>query len=327
MRNPWKQFLLLCVLLGAPAGMAAATLASAAVPLRSIASVRADVVRLSDLVPDGVSDSLRQQASTIILGNAPQPGLRRVIQGAFIARQLNSVPELSSSFQIPAEVVVAREYRQLSLEEIFPAIQVALEQSGCADLLSPSVGDLELPAPVRLTGADSRAEVTGMELDSLRGQFRFRLRLTGDHLRAPFYALVRAPAAVSKAARQSLNPSQQSIGEGLDGRNAPEGVACHSFDSHREPLPSANELRTKKESPKPVGARERVTQAHPRPPMLVKLGQSATLLAGGPGMEISFPVIPLQPGAQGEAIRVRSLATDQVLKATVIAPNLLQLTF
>ena len=330
MRISWKSFLLLCAFLGARAGAAGAPPASVAVPLRSIAPVRGEQVRLSDLVPDGVSESLRRLASTIVIGNAPQPGLRRTIAGEFIARQLNSIPELSSAFQIPAEVVVVREYRQLSQEEIFPAIQDALEKSGCAELLSLKAGNVELPAPILIREADASAKVTGMELDSLRGEFRFRLRLSGDPLRAPFYALVRAPAAVSRAARQRLKPIPRDPGEGVDEENAPEDLVCHSFDLSREHLFSPSGLAAKRElpeSPKPIKLEGRTTQVRPRPPVLVRSGQSATLLAGGPGMRISLTVIPLQPGAQGEEIHVRILATDQVLTATVVAPNLLQLTF
>lgn len=56
---------------------------------------------------------------------------------------------------------------------------------------------------------------------------------------------------------------------------------------------------------------------------VVNAGQVATLLIRSPGMQLSLPVVCLQPGAVGESIRLRAVGTGKVLVGRVEAKGVL----
>ncbi|MGH9467397.1 MAG: flagella basal body P-ring formation protein FlgA [Terriglobales bacterium] len=59
----------------------------------------------------------------------------------------------------------------------------------------------------------------------------------------------------------------------------------------------------------------------PSRPVLVRPGHNAVLVIASPGFAMTTLVAPLQPGRQGDHIRVRSLATKAILQVVVSGPN------
>ena len=65
-------------------------------------------------------------------------------------------------------------------------------------------------------------------------------------------------------------------------------------------------------------------QVEPAKPMLVRAGESATLLLENAKMHIATPIICLQSGSQGQQIRVSSLDHKRVALAEVVEPGVLR---
>src|SRR5258708_38617276 len=87
-------------------------------------------VLLSDLLPRGAGVSLRARAGEISLGAAPQPGNTRVLERSGVLEDIGASREVAAEIAVPERIMVSRDARPISVQEVLTAIRNALEHSG-----------------------------------------------------------------------------------------------------------------------------------------------------------------------------------------------------
>lgn len=259
---------------------AAAQTGARKVPLRSAVEVSAEVVRLSDLLPQDAAPELQARAAAIVLGYSPRTGSQRILDTGELERKLEGRPELRAALQIPERITIGRQHRLVGVEEILAAIQAALQVHGAGDEVSLTAEDLDLPGPIPVTTDDPSLQVMRMEFDPLQKRTRFRLQAANEPKALPFSITARLPISGMRTwTGPGAKPAEENIGPaGKAGPSRKAGI-----------------------------------------PKLVKAGKPVPLWVQGRAFRISTTAIPLQPGAPGQRIRVRRVESSHVLQAEVTA--------
>jgi len=185
-----------------------------------------------------------------------------------------------------APAAVRRPARAITPEEIRAAVELALAERGLTTEAEAIGGRLSTAVTVFIAGDEAALEVTDIRCEPFWKKTLFRLRVPGDARTLPF--LVTAEGCA------------EALATPLRGAGGARPVARGLSD-----LPQT----------------ERRAQARNRP-VLAEPGKSAKLIIEGEGFRISTRVIPLERGAEGQQIRVRSLDSRRVFKAQVIGPAL-----
>jgi hypothetical protein len=189
-----------------------------------------------------------------------------------------------------SEVVPECAPRMVSRREIYQAIQDALAQRGIAgrELLTPE--DLQIQASVPALVVDMGLILKNIRYNPIRREMVFALWTSQQPQFLPFVVTTKRDLA------------------GLQ-LNRPAGGTGEAGGDYRALSPITS------------------PRATPKPPVLVKPGAAATLIMLGRNARITLSVLPLQPGAKGQTILVRDLATARVMAAKVIDTGLLQTRF
>jgi len=153
--------------------------------------VRSDTIFLSDLLPQNAPEALRDAASKISLGAAPQNGTSREISQASILATLAASGFSPSSFLIPEKLTVERASHQVTREEVYAAIQQALAKNDVSGLPPFQLADLSFDAAVFVPDGRPELEVTQMAFDEFIGRARFRLWTRSAPEVHPFFATAR----------------------------------------------------------------------------------------------------------------------------------------
>src|SRR4029077_7877617 len=96
--------------------------------LREVRVTGASVL-LSDLLPVGAKGTLRARAQEIFLGAAPQPGNTRILERSGVLGNIGASQDVAAEIAVPERIVVSRDSRPITVQEVFAAIQNALEHS------------------------------------------------------------------------------------------------------------------------------------------------------------------------------------------------------
>jgi hypothetical protein len=288
---------LVFVCLGASTlGLAASPSADAPVALLSEVDLSTSSVRLSDLLPASAPASLRTASAAIPLGRAPVAGSVRRLPREEIEHALLDQPQILAGISVPADITIRRVYRQLLRTEVAMAISSALGRKNAVD---PAALDLQLSPLV--TCEDPGLEVTGIEFETLHRVTRFRLWTAKEPENLPFYVTLpgrwMGPKAVSPI---------PATAEARAPRHSGEQAAAHSTPAY--PVMNIGGVKSSAKGPE----------------MIVKAGVATRLVIEGADYRLTSTVIPLQPGALGQEIRVRDPLTRKLSIAQVAGPGLLK---
>jgi flagellar basal body P-ring formation protein FlgA len=295
-------------------GLAASAEEAERTTLCQAVTLRAPVVRLSDLLPSETPSSLRARAAEIVLGRAPQPGLSRTVSGMEIKSRLIDAPELLERLTIPDRIVIKRSCRSLSTSELLQVIQLRLGAQTTPDSVNWSPSDLTLSTPVYVTLDDPGLEVTRVELDPLRRQTKFRLWTSKEPSILPFWVTlahdVKVPTLVARHDIPAGREAQAADFQVEERAGKPDG---------QNPVVALDP--TGLQTRAPVKSGQAVTRSMLAPVVLVEPGRPAKLVAEGAHYRISTTVIPLQAGVLGQQIRVREVDSQHILSAEVVGPG------
>ena len=276
--------------------LAASPSAGAPVALLSEVDLRTSTVRLSDLLPASAPDSLRKASDAVPLGRAPVAGSVRRMPREEIEHALLDQPQILAGILVPAEVTIRRVYRRLSRDEVLAAISAALGRENAVDLAA-----LNLQLSPLVTGEDPGLEVTGVEFDPLHRVTRFRLWTAKEPENLPFSLTIPGRWMDAKGTRQTSAAENGA-------RFGREQAAASSHSAIVHPVVDTGAVKST-----PKGSE-----------MLVKAGVATRLVIEGADYRLTSTVIPLQPGALGQEIRVRDPLTHKVSSALVAGPGLLK---
>jgi hypothetical protein len=262
-----------------------------------------EIVVLADLLPGDAPAKLRARALGITVVNSPLPGITRMLRRSALLQKLKSAPDLLQQLEIPDRIMIRRESRELTRDEVFRTIRGILEQNHFPQASQLTPETIQMAVPVHLTRADSGLRVLNMKLDPASGTAFFQVWPSKEPKIRPFDVPVILQPGIS-----AWDPAIQ------PGRSV-------QFDATGTEVP-------RRENHHPAASKTTGRKAHqPEPPPLVTPGQIAMILLQGNGMQVHTYVLPLERGALGETIHVRSGTTGRVFLAQVMAHNFLQAAF
>jgi hypothetical protein len=255
--------------------------------LREVRVTGASIL-LSDLLPAVADISLRARAGEISLGAAPQPGNTRVLERSGVLENIGASQDVVAEIAVPERIVISRDARPITVQEVFEAIRNALEHSGisAAPYLHPE--DILLQTQVLVGPGDPGLEVLRSDFDTGLKRGRFLLWPSHDPKVLPFFVAVRfapdSPLAGLSAVKERSRPVSQ---RGL------------------------------------LSAAARSAKAE----ILVSPGEQATLLLHSDTLRMIADVVPLERGAMGQQVHVRVVDTGKIFSAQVDGRAHLELNF
>jgi Chaperone for flagella basal body P-ring formation len=255
--------------------------------LREVRVAGASVL-LSDLLPEGARASLRTRAEGISLGAAPQPGQTRVLERSGVLESLGAMQDVAAEFAVPERVMVSRETRPITVQDVMAAIQGTLERGGIAKAAKLQPQDILFQTQVFVGPGDAGLQVLRAEFDPGLSRARFLLWASHDPQVLPFFVTAR------------LTEDQPFAPFHLTATHGP--------------------IRTKPALPfiaAPLAKKE----------VLVTPGQRSTLVLYSDALRMYADVVPLERGSLGQQVRVRMLGTGKVFSAQVDGRAHLELKF
>jgi Chaperone for flagella basal body P-ring formation len=265
------------------------------------AAVTENIVRLSDLLPGAAPPELRSQAQEIVLGDAPLPGDRREFTREEILSALHGDPALRSELEIPPQIELRRSAQRITRGQVLAAIDRMLRANGssAADTLLP--GDLELSADVAVSENNPKLQVTQIQRGANGAGSRVLVWVISEPRVPPFW--VRLDRSIDLDARAQTRDQVAVAPVGLPQRSASAIVPV----SERTPIVQ-RKLRL-------LGS------------ILVKAGAPVELVVQVGGMTIQGTGIPLDPGREGDEVRVRAAESGKILVGTVVGQQTVQVRF
>src|SRR6266851_3820065 len=157
--------------------------------LREVRVTGASVL-LSDLLPEGAGVSLRARAEEISLGAAPQPGNTRVLERSGVLENIGASRDVAAEIAVPERIMVSRDARPISVQEVLTAIRNALEHSGFSGAATLQPEDVLFQTQVLVAPGDAGLEVLRSDFDTGLKRGRFLLRPSHDPKVLPFFVAV-----------------------------------------------------------------------------------------------------------------------------------------
>ncbi len=292
------------------------------VTLKSLVVTHEDVVTMSDLLPEGVPDSVHAGLHEIKLGVAPLPGAHRIFRRSEILHRVAAVPA-APLLVIPETVDVTRWSRQVTTRDLLAPILEAVRANHFEGGDSLSVKNLSLSSPVFATEGAPQFQVT--RIDSMpQGTTRVHVLITSEPRVPPFWV----------ALDRAIKPQSSTGIDEETARQAAVSVADRSKEHEYTSSSGANDsgsAAASRELTAPRQRREAAIQSHQRSssnnPILVKAGQPVQLVVQGDGMRIATTAIPLALGREGDRIRVHTILSGKILTATVVAPQTVEVDY
>ncbi len=241
-------------------------------------SVTGTRVLLSDLLPTSAPGSLRARAALISMGAAPQPGSTRILERDAVERQVSGSEEMLAEVSVPERIMVSRDSRPITLNEVFEAIRIALKQNGIPAAATLQPQDVLLETQIFVGPGDSGLQVMRMDLDRGLRRARFLLWPSRSPRVLPFFVTVQLAGELPLA---PLRPPREF------GRFLQDSVTTA------------------------VAARPA------KPEILVAPGERATLTLRSEALRIFADVISLERGTLGQQVRVRMVDTGKIFNALV----------
>jgi len=279
-----------------------------AATLRTMTTLHAPVVRLSDLFDDAGPNADR------VLGPGPGPGGRIVVEAAqlgAIAHQFGVDWHPASSAE---RAVLERPGRLLPREDILKVLKAALVAAGA----SPDC-EVELPGfslPLVPFEAKPEALASDLDYDAASGRFSAVLSLT-DAAMEPIN--LRVAGQVDDTIELPVATSRLPAGTVLradDVRMARVHVSMvHNEVVHAVAGAVGMQLRH------PIAAGQPLAVANVTRPTLVERGANVEMQLQSPGLSLLAQGVAMDAGATGERIRVLNPSSRAVVEAVVIGPG------
>ena len=257
--------------------------------LQGDSMARGEIVRLSDLLPGGAPETLRQLATAVELGRAPQPGSRRNYTGAEIRRQIEHQPGLLRQLLIPDRLTVGRAACALQRDAIANAVSSYLRSRGWPEDGMPTAATLRWPDSVRALRENPRLEVEGMNWNGVQQTIEIRVRCADRSECSNFLVETQGPKGLA-----------------APGRSRATSASANPFAATQQP----------------IGAISHATGA-----VLAQAGKPAMLILERGNMRISLPVLCLERGRLRQQVRARDRAGHRIYRAEVVGENLLHAIF
>lgn len=245
-------------------------------------------VLLSDLLPGNAGASLRTQAQEISLGAAPQPGNTRVLERSALLDSIGASPDVVAKIAVPERIVVSRDARPVTVQEVVAAILRALGRGGIAGAAGLHPEDVLFQTQVLVGPGDAGLQVLRAEFDSGLRRARFLLWASRDPEVLPFFV------TASLTGNPALPPAHFVTGLG------------HA--AGKANLAPARAFAAKQE-------------------FLVSPGERATLVLSSAALRMFVDVDPLERGSLGQQVRVRMANTGKVVNARVDGHAHLEVNF
>jgi Chaperone for flagella basal body P-ring formation len=245
-------------------------------------------VLLADLLPVEAGFSLRARAGEISLGATPQPGNTRVLERSGILENIGVSRDVAAEIAVPERIMVSRDVRSITAQEVLAAIRGALEYSEISTPAHLHPEDIFFQTQVLVGPGDAGLEVLRSTFDAGLKRGRFLLWPSRDPKVLPFIVTVRLAGDSPMAALHSMTEVNRAAG--------------------------------KPDSP-PVAVVLAKTE------ILVSPGEQATLVLHSDMLRMIADVVPLERGAMGQRIHVRVVDTGKIFTAQVDGRAHLELNF
>ncbi len=288
--------------------MLAIAMPAGAATLRPVASVEAATIRLADLFDDA------GPAGECVLGQAPPPGTRIVVEAAqlaAIARQFGVDWRPGSTSD---RLVIDRPGRVVPRETVVAALRAALADLGAGSDLEIDIGGFS--APMVPPGSAVLAAIEQLDWDGGTGRFTGQLALSADgmapqrlRLSGTAQEMVALPVAVRR-----LNPGQVITADDLRIGRVRAGV------SRGEVVHAADEaigLTLRRQA----GAGQPIALGDLSRTPLVQKGARVTMRLRVPGLAVVATGQALEAGGGGEHIRVLNTTSRAIVEAEVTGPD------
>ncbi len=189
---------------------------------------------------------------------------------------------------MPERITVSREARPITVEEVFSAIESALEHSGASAVENLHPDDILLQAQILVGPGDAGLRVLRSDLDPALKRGRFLLWASRDPNVLPFFVTVRFSGGASPAPFDKV--------AGLGRKEAMPGQ------------PPAHMALAKAD-------------------YFVTPGETATLILQSDALRMTADVVALERGVLGQRVQVRVVDTGKVFSAQVDGRAHLELNF
>jgi len=284
---------------------------AAAASLRPFTTLSQPLVHLSDLFDDAGSDR--------VLGPAPQPGGRILVEAAqlaAIAQQFGVDWRPSSGAD---RIVIERPGRALPREDALAALREALAASGVS-----AESEVDLPAfapPMVPSDGTASAKIGQLDYDPLTGRFTALLSVTADGMEpllARLSGRVQAMAEVPVAAHKLAAGAIIGSGDMTMARVHAESLRADVVRLPAQAIGMALRHPAFPGQPLPIADLGR--------PALLQKGAAVAMLLDSPGLTLTAQGIAAESGAMGDHVRVLNPVSHAVVEAEVIGPNRVRVT-
>jgi len=284
---------------------------AAAASLRPFTTLSQPLVHLSDLFDDAGSDR--------VLGPAPQPGARILVEAAqlaAIARQFGVDWRPGSTAD---RAVIERPGHALPREDALAALRQALTASGVS-----AESEVDLPAfapPMVPSDGAASARIGQIDYDPITGRFTALLSVTADGMEPLLARLsdrVQEMVDVPVAAHKLLAGVAIGTGDVTMARVRAESLRA---DVVRLPAQAIG-----------MALRHPVFPGQPLPladlgrPALLQKGAAVAMLLDSPGLALTAQGIAADSGALGDRVHVLNPVSRAIVEAEVIGPNRVRVT-
>jgi len=277
--------------------------AAQAASLKPMSMLSDGVVRLSDLFEDVGTDR--------VLGPAPAPGTRIVVEAAqlaAIARQFGIAWRPASAGD---RAILERPGRPMPTAEIHAVLRAALRSAGTAEDV-----ELDIPAlapPILPLNTPARPDVTQLAYDSASGQFAATLLVTGTGF-SPIH--LRVAGRTREMASLAVPVRRIQAGEAL--RSDDLRLARVRAETIRGDVARTIADAIGQAPRRPLAAGQAVPLADLARPAVMHKGRPVMLRLESPGLALATQGQALEDAAPGARIRVLNPGTRSILEATVL---------
>lgn len=204
----------------------------------------------------------------------------------------------------------AAQAREVSAADIMPDIEAALAVRGVDPL-----AEIVLADPAMLIAVTPSEAIAFSSVSFNPNSGRFVIRVDGA-----------APAAIAGVAQRR---QRAAVANRLIARGETIGVDdidwADAATSSSSPVATREEEIVGKIARRPLAAGGPVRLADIAAPILVRRGDTVTMVLEGPGLRLTQQGVAVTEGGAGDLVEIRNVASDRVIKAVVVAERLARL--
>jgi flagella basal body P-ring formation protein FlgA len=284
-----------------------------AASLRSMTTLHGPVVYLRDLFEDAGPNADR------VLGPGPEPGGRIIVE----APQLNAIARQYGvewrSVSRADRAVLEWPGRPLNTDEVTDAVRLAITAVGASEDIDIDLTGFSPPiVPVEVKTVSG---VSQLQYDSSSGRFTAALTVTADGMNpidTPISGrvaeMIEAPVALTRLLPDTVL--------------RPEDVrmARVPMTTLQNEVARTVEQITGMQLHRPVAAGQPLRLADLSRPALVQRGATVQIELSSAGLSVTGQAVALDPGAEGDKIRVQNMTSHAFMYAEVVGPGQVRIT-